>query len=635
MSDLAKNTRKTACIVRGGKSDYTVVIAGRASAAEQNAARELTKYLEEMTGARLSVVTDEAKVPGKILSVGRNRFALSAGVDPKGLNIDGFVIHVDERDNVYIAGEEGRGTLYGVYELLRGAGCRFLTADFEVVPKRRSVRATETLSVPAFEMRTVFCRKSLISADYNAKLRLYAMKGITGDEAERVGGVRSTVWLGDFHSLCEYVPPQKYYDAHPEWFTGRERAQPCLSSGLCDDGTLTEGESYVRTLVENIAEEVRRDREHKLRYVTVGQMDNYNYCRCDRCLRQIERLGGTRAGQLVLLANTVAREVKKRLREMGDPRDELEFVTTSYAYSELPPVSLDEDGDRAASVPAVVPASDVIVWYAPADACCMHGLLSGECGHNEHERGLYLRWWRKITDRLFVWNYHTDYAEWLAWFPDMRALGSNYRDYKRMGVRGVLAETETSSCGFYKAVLTPYLASSLMWDPSRNVWSLVAEFNRYYFGREAGAIVTKLVRFIEEHFLSLARGYGHYRRHLALVTNGSKWISSAAAYSREFTDEAISRLAEADRAAEECGADEHTAEAYRRHLDELRAQVLYFKFRRYDESGYPQEEKRAFTEEYILLLKRCGVEKLGEGWGMSIGKEVDDLYAFAFPAEKK
>ena len=63
----------------GGKSTYSICISREASPSERHAADELQRFLEEISGARLLMVTDAEPVTGDVVLVGKERRSRPAG----------------------------------------------------------------------------------------------------------------------------------------------------------------------------------------------------------------------------------------------------------------------------------------------------------------------------------------------------------------------------------------------------------------------------------------------------------------------------------------------------------------------------------------------------------------------------
>lgn len=134
----------------------TIVLAQQADPIEQYAAQELRKYVQLLYGFEPRVVADPSIDPdGPTALIGRAaehpRWARAAGdLKTDSLAADGFVLKTirTSPDVLLIAGAQGRGVLFGVYDLLERWGMRFLLSG-EVVPPK-----PEPLSLSGFDQRT-------------------------------------------------------------------------------------------------------------------------------------------------------------------------------------------------------------------------------------------------------------------------------------------------------------------------------------------------------------------------------------------------------------------------------------------------------------------------------------------------
>jgi hypothetical protein len=134
----AAGTQKPVALVEGGKSTYGICISGAASPSEKRAAAEMQKFVEEMSGARLPIVTDAANPEGNLVLVGSSNWLekLKIVVPFETLGDEGFVLRTEGK-HIIIAGGRQRGTMYGVYAFLEKLGCRWYAPDCSVVPKKQ------------------------------------------------------------------------------------------------------------------------------------------------------------------------------------------------------------------------------------------------------------------------------------------------------------------------------------------------------------------------------------------------------------------------------------------------------------------------------------------------------------------
>ena len=140
------------------------------------AAREFQKYYNAVTGARLAV-TAEADASAHLVVIGSdsvNRFARTA-VEEKlipalnaGADTDAYRIRSAEKGGrkfLFLAGGNGRSTLYAVYDFFeRQAGCRYFW-DGDVVPKKSVIEmdGLDVSEAPRFHYRGIryFAHRSL------------------------------------------------------------------------------------------------------------------------------------------------------------------------------------------------------------------------------------------------------------------------------------------------------------------------------------------------------------------------------------------------------------------------------------------------------------------------------------------
>src|SRR6266545_1119948 len=106
-------------IAKGGKSDYAIVVRQDASPSEKRGANEIQKFVEEMSGAKLPIVTEDQPAKEHEIVVGIGSRAAEAKLQPdvKSLGNDGFVLNT-RGQKLFILGSPVRGTMYGCSEVL-------------------------------------------------------------------------------------------------------------------------------------------------------------------------------------------------------------------------------------------------------------------------------------------------------------------------------------------------------------------------------------------------------------------------------------------------------------------------------------------------------------------------------------
>jgi len=98
------------------------------------------------------------------------------------------------------------------------------------------------------------------------------------------------------HSFNQLVPPEEYYESHPEYFAeingNRVPAQLCLTNP-----------DVLRISIENLGKAIAEKPE--LKYWSVSQNDNVSYCQCENC-QKLDQEYSSQMGSLLTYVNAVA-----------------------------------------------------------------------------------------------------------------------------------------------------------------------------------------------------------------------------------------------------------------------------------------------------------------------------------------
>jgi len=142
-------TKQQICLAKKGVSLMKVVLnSTNAIPAEKTAARELTTYLEKITGAKFEII-EEKDLPSGVPAIylGVTKYAGAQGIDFSKLSSEESVLRTVGK-NLVLAGGRPRGTLYAVYEFQgNDLGCRWYTPWCEKVPSQ------STCSIPVMNQR--------------------------------------------------------------------------------------------------------------------------------------------------------------------------------------------------------------------------------------------------------------------------------------------------------------------------------------------------------------------------------------------------------------------------------------------------------------------------------------------------
>ena len=437
---------------RGMPAAYSIVIPVDAGASVRYAADELRGYVREMTGVELPVVKGMRKSnSGKVIFL-----------NGKG-DGDAFRIRTGN-GNVAITGGAS-GVLYGIYELLETyGGVGWFASWRTVVPQLNRFTVPDRLDdvqKPAFALRSTrwYDVDTAQNPAFAARLRLNGACNIPdGGRGEKFGGVpfRSGRGLGLAHTFDSLLPAAKHFESHPEWYSERKGRRIGKDTQLC----LTNPD-VLRIVTSNVLERIRKDPDAT--FYGVSQNDNANYCTCARC-SAVDAEEESHSGTVVRFVNAVAEAVEK---EFPDKLIE----TLAYTYSRKPP-------KRTKLRHNVFPC-----------VCTIECGFSRPLGVSTNAADVAfeadIRGWAKQAKTFYVWDYVTNFRDYLYLLPNVRTFAPNLRFFRDCGAQYILSQGCSQGRHAEFAELKTWLLAKLMWNPDRDVEPLLDRFFAGYYGKAA------------------------------------------------------------------------------------------------------------------------------------------------------
>lgn len=432
-----------------------VVTQPGASPSDIHAAQELRDHLAQITGADIPLRQGVTTAPKNSIVVGQGPVAskLLPTVDWAKMGQEQTL--VQSKGNVLVvAGGKPRGTLYAVYRLLQvKCGVRWWTPWATTVPKnpKLTFAAMNWTETPAFEYRDPYWFHSFdgdwaarnFDNGFNARL----------DEARG----NKVEYQGFVHTYYPLVPPDKYFATHPEWYSLIDGQRTTQDAQLCT--TNPELRDFV---VEQVRALLRAN--PKATIISVSQNDCFRPCQCATC-RALAAQEGSDSALVLDLANYVGEKIEKEFPSVA-------VDTLAYQWSRHPPKSMR-------------PRPNVIVRLCSIECNFAFPLSATE----NASFGDDIRGWNKLTNRLYVWDYCTDFANYMAPFPDYFTLGPTLQFFAQNGVKGVFEEGDYTSNGGDMAELKAWLIAQMLWDPKQDPNKLVDEFLQGYYGAAAAPYI--------------------------------------------------------------------------------------------------------------------------------------------------
>ncbi len=532
------------------------------------AASTLYQYLYKATGAIVPYFSDVERCPRRSpeIHIGANVRGMTT--DVSALCDDGFIIRTRGED-IVIAGKTPRGTVYGVYHFLeKYINFKCFTKDVESFD-RIGVLAVEDIDIcenPAFEYREMYFRAAF-DADFCVKNRLNSNMAYIPNEK---GG--KLKFFNFHHSFNELVPPELYFDEHPEYFSLvdgkrlRERTQLCLTN----EGVFLAARKTLRRWIKENPD---------CKVFSVAQNDWRNYCTCPEC-RRLDEAFGTHAATVISFVNRLADDIRE------DYPDVL-LHTFAYQYTKKAPLGL-----RAADNVIVRLCNIECSWGSPMEAQAEKDPESQAAGFVEN-----ISQWGKLCNHLYIWDYACNFKNYLLPFPNYKTMPGNMRTYHKNGIVGVMqqgnfAYGETPAL----ADLECYLGAKLLWNPYENEDEIIDEFIRGVYGEECYPYIREYVDMLCES----ADG-----THMTLYDNPN------AVY---FTDALVERAEALFRSAFAAVRTEIS----KKHLEKEYLSVLFLKASR---MALDDPARSALIDELYEKVKQVGITEIRERTHLEISFE--------------
>jgi hypothetical protein len=470
----------------GEYDQVRVVVAAGAPPSEHFAAAEFARLWEACTGYRPEVSSTHE--PGAVnVWIGGMGCPYAQRLKLDGLGTDGYhmrslefrkrypVPYLDMRRpgrvpvrlrHLVIAGGAPRGTIYGVYEFFHGRfGVRWLTPiDTHVPDAPAGIAPVNERYVPPVPYRDTNYWMFRQFPEFALKHRLNgnSLMGIP----EEMGGAIG--YAGGFgHTFYNLLSPEKYFEAHPEYFSlvageRRPHSQLCLTN------------ADVLGIVTERVRGILRESPPNRRIVSVTQMDWPMWCECEHCAA-LDAREGSQAGSLIHFVNAIAERIEDEFPDA--------FIDTfAYTYTRTPPRH-------------VKPRDNVIVRLCSIEADFFRPL--GDRGSRLNRAFQEdIRRWSRITKHLFIWDYTQNWHAFQQPHPNFHVLQPNVRFFADHGVTGIFeqaAQSPRSDFDYLKA----YIVARALWDPDADWRALYDEFLALYY-REAAPYIRAYHELITE-----------------------------------------------------------------------------------------------------------------------------------------
>ncbi|MFZ4401199.1 MAG: DUF4838 domain-containing protein [Bacteroidales bacterium] len=429
-------------LVNKAKSDYCIVLPNKASNFEITAAQILQDYIQKISGCKISIIDDSKKSKTKEILIGitnRTKDEIIK-IKKKSLKVDGYYLYTSD-EKLLILGGSGRGIIYGV--------CGFLE-DFlnyrKYSPSEDYIPHQETISLPQIDDTQIPPAEIRIVNGEFAKDSLYTLFHKTLDVKD--------IWNdGNFrgyfvHTLPRIIPSEKYFSDHPEYFSlingvRVPYGQFCLSNP-----------DLVKITIVDLKEQMSK--HPKIKYWSVSQSDNYYNCECDKC-KAIDDEEGSPSGLMIRFVNEVAKAFPDKI-----------ITTLAYQYTRKPPLKTK-------------PLDNVMVTLCSIE---LNRSKPIETDPTSSGFAKEINDWGKITNKIMLWDYETQFSSSFGPFPLYNTLQPNIQFFTKHNVIAHFQQCNIKHSENF-GELKSYLISKLLWNPNADANAIINDFMKGFYGDAA------------------------------------------------------------------------------------------------------------------------------------------------------
>lgn len=561
-----------------GNTSYKILYEKNANEELKSAVSFLAETLQQMIGCGTIEIIEDGKADKEcFISIGNTQLSENINIDQ--IENDGYILKVKD-NNLIIKGANQSGTKNGIYDFLETKlGCMFLRNDYDYIPEFPTIRLENYDEVinPSIAWRKQFQYEALQNNWYD-KLKLNGTKAKEGFKE----GIYAQ-WGTWCHTQFQFVPPEKYFDSHPEYFAlinGKRCYQAKWHSSDMQTHLCLTNEDVYEIVKAGMKSEIQKNPEAL--YWDFSIMDTpVKVCQCPECNR-INTKYQSNSATIIMFINRLA-------KDLGKEFPNLMFSTLAYQDCINPPVGLEVEQNVVIKLCAN-PGSQGYSYSVGANK-------------NSKQIKLLLESWGNIAKNIVVWDYVVDFNHLLLPFPNYDVQKANMDFYVDNNVMGVFHQGSREK-GDEMADMRTYLLSRQMWDKDIDFEALMKKYIQLNYGEASP--------YIEEYLETMSESYISHNKELNLYDNPSKHkydylsASNIAKY-MQLTEKAMAAVQDDQMALEQ--------------VEKVRMCVLYAKC---TESSLDIAGKKAAAEEMKIYTDKFGVTKYHEV--MEIEKFYNDVF---------
>ncbi len=488
-----------------GPSDKSldIYVDSRATASEKLAAKELSDYLEKITGKPVNIRFPQKRYKtdnpqGNYIAVGHSE--LTEGINISALSGEQYIIDINANCVAILGGRDRqRGVLYGIYDFLEQLGVRWYRPEpwGEHVPsltKLEFVTGKTVSKRPTYEFRSVISGGFTRIGEHTLAQREWGMRWALRNRLNGSDVGMEPAHGGQFrpvssHSYFQRVPVEKYFDTHPEYFNLYQGERRKVKSGFKSrpgDPTglqlCVSNPAVQEIFAQSIIAEARAAKDLLSTSFSATPNDAGPFCECDQC-KAMDDPKNPR-----LMSNRVCKFTNIVARKVATAVPGAMVSLNAYSSWADPPTIVEKMEPNVIIHTALINelADYTKTLEAPAPNWNRQAV---ENFHKWHELGV---------KRVYTYDYWSGYG-WKGPLPIARTIANRLKGYREFDIRGVYNETSPS---WGPQGLELYIAAKLLWNPDLDIEKELNAYYENYFGPAAKPMKTyheALMNALEQH----------------------------------------------------------------------------------------------------------------------------------------
>ena len=426
-------------LVENGDPNYEIVFSDTVTSHSFKSAEILQNYLQKISGSKLSLVDEDSQSSTKHkIYVGNF----------SNINIETHQVQIKTNNkDIMISGGSNEAIRNGIYEFLEVyLGCKWYAPNVEYIPKMSTININNEINysyTPKITTRTVHSKLFYDNKKFSEQQKVTSEPFPYYVPSARV------------HTFNRFIPEVKFYKSNPEYFALRGNTR--LPTQLC----LTNAE--VLEIVKDSVKSLFK-KHSELSVISVSSNDNTQFCECGNC-KKIDNEEGSNAGTMIRFVNSIAQSFPEKT-----------ISTLAYQYTRKPSKTK--------------PLKNVLITLCSIE-CDRSGPITEKCTDFAND----LKGWSALTKNIRIWDYTTQFTNFLAPFPNFNTLQPNIQFFRDNNTKWVFEQHSNNPSELFE--LRSYLMAKLLWNPDVNVNKIMTEFlNGYY--HEGGSFIKSYIDLIHE-----------------------------------------------------------------------------------------------------------------------------------------